>query len=151
MKGKLRVRIAMAHEREQLEAIQWRASLNNPGDRDALLAHPDAIDLPVEQIKNGGVFVADVAGSIAGFAAVLPRQDGNSELDALFVEPHLWGQGIGRILVDYCSFAARSVGAKLLHVTGNPHAKDFYLKCGFEEVGTIQTRFGKGLLMQKML
>ena len=141
----------MVHEREQLEAIQWHASLNNPGDRDALLAHPDAIVLPIEQIENGGVFVAEVAGSIVGFAAILPRQDGDSELDALFVEPASWRQGIGRALVEHCASTARSAGARVLHVTGNPHAKDFYLTCGFEVVGTIQTRFGKGLLMQKTL
>jgi GNAT superfamily N-acetyltransferase len=100
-------------ERERPIAIQWRASLNNPGDRDALLAHPDAIDLPVEQIRKGGVFVAEIAGSIVGFAAILPRQDGDSELDALFVEPDLWRQGIGRALFEHCATAARSVGAKV--------------------------------------
>jgi GNAT superfamily N-acetyltransferase len=151
MKNLVRVRPAVVGERERLIAIQWRASLNNPGDRDALLAHPDAIDLPVEQIRKGGVFVAEIAGSIVGFAAILPRQDGDSELDALFVEPDSWRQGIGRALFEHCAAAARSVGAKVLHVTGNPHAKNFYLTCGFEVAGTIQTRFGEGLLMQKTL
>ena len=49
------VRAAVASEQKQLEALQWRASLNNAGDRDALLAHPDAIELPLEQIEGGGV------------------------------------------------------------------------------------------------
>jgi len=34
------VRPAVASEQKQLEALQWRASLNIVGDRDALLAHP---------------------------------------------------------------------------------------------------------------
>ena len=151
MMNQVRVRPADVGEREQLVAIQWRASLNNPGDRDALLAHPDAIELPVEQIRESGVFVADVAGSIVGFAAILPRPDGNSELDALFVEPDSWRQGIGRALVEHCAAAARSAGAQVLHVIGNPHAKKFYLTCGFEIAGTQKTRFGEGLLMQKTL
>jgi hypothetical protein len=68
---------------------QWRASLGNPGDRDALLANPDAIALPIEQIAAGCVFVAERDGVVAGFAAVVPRPDGGAELDALFVEPPL--------------------------------------------------------------
>jgi len=71
------VRPAVTSEQKQLEALQWRASLNNAGDRDALLAHPDAIKLPLEQIRNGGVFVAEIAGSTMGFAAILPREDGD--------------------------------------------------------------------------
>ena len=145
------VRTAVASEQKQLEELQWRASLNNPGDRDALLAHPDAIELPLEQIKRGGVFVAEVAGSVMGFAAILPRDDGDFELDALFVEPSAWRQGIGRALVDHCAAAARAAGAESLHVVGNPHAEDFYKACGFDMIGTQQMRFGIGLLMKKAL
>src|SRR2546430_641435 len=84
------IRPALETERSTLEALQWRASLANPGDRESLLANPDAIVLPVEQIVNGDVFVAESEGAIVGFAAVLTRADGNAELDALFVEPTLW-------------------------------------------------------------
>ena len=145
------VRTAVASEQKQLEELQWRASLNNPGDRDALLAHPDAIELPLEQIEGGGVFVAEVAGSVTGFAAILPCEDGDSELDALFVEPSAWRQGIGRALVDHCAAAAKARGAESLHVVGNPHAEDFYKACGFDMIGTQQMRFGIGLLMKKVL
>jgi hypothetical protein len=31
------------------------------------------------------------------------RGDGNSELDALFVEPDLWKQGLGRFLIEHCA------------------------------------------------
>jgi hypothetical protein len=78
---------AVVSERKQLEALQWRASLNNPGDRPALLGHPDAITPPLEKIRDGGVYVAEVAGAIRGFAAILPHDDSDAELDALFVEP----------------------------------------------------------------
>src|ERR1051326_4207597 len=115
----MNIREATREDQKQLEALQWRASLNNPGDRDALLAHPDAIELPLEQIRDGGVFVAEVAGSVMGFAAILPCEDGDFELDALFVEPNAWRQGIGRALVQHCAAAARDAGAVSLHVIGN--------------------------------
>ena len=92
------IRPALHTERSCLEALQWRASLANAGDRDSLLAHPDAIALPVQQIGDGHVFVAERDGAIVGFAAVLPRPDGDAELDALFVEPSLWKAGVGRLL-----------------------------------------------------
>jgi GNAT superfamily N-acetyltransferase len=151
MQNEVMVRQAVASEQKQLEALQWRASLNNPGDRDALLANPDAIELPLEQIKNGGVFVAEVAGTTMGFAAILPREDGDFDLDALFVEPGAWRQGIGRALVQHGAAAARAAGAESLHVVGNPHAEGFYTACGFQMLGTKQMRFGIGLLMKKPL
>ena len=151
MRDDVIVRPAVVSERGQLEALQRRASLDNAGDRQALLAHPDAIELPLEQIRKGGVYVAEAAGSIRGFAAILPRADGDSELDALFVEPDVWRRGIGRALVEHCAAAARAAGAESLHVVGNPHAEAFYRACGFQMLGTEQTRFGMGLLMKRVL
>jgi GNAT superfamily N-acetyltransferase len=145
------VRPAAVSEQKALEAVQWRASLNNPGDREALLANPDAIALPIAQLEAGGVFVAEIAGSLTGFAAILQRDDGDAELDALFVEPGAWRQGVGRALVEHCAAAAQGAGARALHVVGNPHAEGFYRACGFEMNGTKETRFGIGLLMKREL
>jgi GNAT superfamily N-acetyltransferase len=145
------IRTAIPAEREALEALQWRASLGNEGDRDALLRHPDAIDLPADQIAAGGVFVLEQDGAIVGFSAILPREDGDTELDALFVEPQIQRRGIGRKLIEHCSAVARSAGSRALHVIGNEHARAFYLSCGFEILGPFETRFGSALLMRKAL
>jgi len=145
------IRLARPDEQAALEALQRRASLNNPGDRDAILANPDAIAVPIEQIIQGCVFVAERAGSVAGFAAVVPRPDGDAELDALFVEPHIWKQGIGRRLVDHAVEIANLRNALFLHVIGNPHAEGFYRSCGFRVTGTFETRFGVGFAMRRAL
>ena len=145
------IRPAVPAERSSLEALQWRASLSNPGDREALLSHPDSIVLPLVQIADGHVFVAERDSVIVGFAAVLPRPDGNAELDALFVDPNLWKQGVGRLLVEHCASVAHQRSSRILHVIGNPHAEGFYLACGFRTTGTIDTRFGTGLAMQRLL
>jgi GNAT superfamily N-acetyltransferase len=145
------VRPAIESEQQALEALQWRASLNNPGDRDALLSNPDAIALPLEQITEGHVFVAERDGAIVGFAVVLPREDGGAELDGLFVEPALWNQGIGRVLVERCVAVARARGAAALHVIGNAHAEGFYRACGFELLGTAETRFGPAQSLRRLL
>ncbi|MGA9671322.1 MAG: GNAT family N-acetyltransferase [Terracidiphilus sp.] len=134
-----------------MEALQLRASLTNAGDRDAILAHPDAIEIPTEQITGGRVFAASSNGTIVGFAAIEPRPDGEIELDALFVKPTHWRKGIARLLVDHCAKVARENGSSALHVIGNPHAEKFNLDSGFKQIGTFETRFGSGLLMRKPL
>jgi GNAT superfamily N-acetyltransferase len=143
------IRCALVSEQKALEDLQTRASLTNAGDREALLAHPDAIEVPREQIAAGSVFVAESKGSIARFAALLHRTDGDAELDALFVEPTMRRFGIARSLVDHRCEVARSEGSAFLHVVGNPHAQDFYLACGFKLTGMAETRFGQGLLMRR--
>jgi N-acetylglutamate synthase-like GNAT family acetyltransferase len=151
MTSDVTLRTALVSEQKALEALQLRASLNNTGDREALLAHPDAIELPVEQLASGQVFVAEDEGAIRGFAAILPRDDGDAELDALFVEPGLWRRGYGRKLIERCGHAARALGSHAIYVIANPHAEGFYVACGFEMYGTTQTQFGIGWLMRKPL
>jgi GNAT superfamily N-acetyltransferase len=139
----LTIRLARPEEREDLEALQRRASLANANDRPHLEAHPDAIHLPPAQIANGQVIVAEYNGQIAGFAAVV-----GGELDGLFVEPDLWGRGIGRALVDAATQEARKRGLALT-VIANPSARRFYESCGFSLEGDAQTRFGPALKMSR--
>jgi GNAT superfamily N-acetyltransferase len=70
------------------------------------------------------------------------------ELDGLFVEPDLWGQGIGRMLVEAATHEARKRGLAL-SVIANPRARRFYESCGFTVEGEEQTRFGPALRMTK--
>jgi N-acetylglutamate synthase-like GNAT family acetyltransferase len=118
-------------------------------DRAALLAHPDAIDLPAEQISGGRIVVIELAGKVVGFAAVLPREDGNVDLDGLFVEPANWRTGLGTLLIKEVARRAAGEGANFVYVLGNPRAKDFYASCGFEVLGEAPTRFGTGLTMRR--
>lgn len=145
------LRLARLDEKEVIVGLQWRASLNNEGDREVLLAHPGAIDVPVEQIAEGRVIVAERVNEIVGFAVVLLREDGDAELDGLFVEPRLWRSGIGRRLVEFASQLALNDGSKRLHVIGNHHARDFYLALGFELHGEAKTQFGTGMMLSKSL
>jgi ribosomal protein S18 acetylase RimI-like enzyme len=95
--------------------------------------------------------VAEWSGKIGGFAAVEHRPDGDSELDALFVDPDMRRLGIGHLLTAHCLEIARTRHSAALCVVGNPHAKDFYTACGFEMLGASETRFGTGLLMRKLV
>jgi GNAT superfamily N-acetyltransferase len=109
-----------------------------------LLAHPEAFDLPADQIAEGYVFVAERAWQVLGFAVVLPTAEtagAAAELDGLFVEPGHWRAGIGRQLVAEAARRARAAGCTALDVTASPDAEPFYRRCGFVRTGVVQTRF----------
>jgi GNAT superfamily N-acetyltransferase len=147
----LSIRPASLEDRPALEDLRRRASLANPGDRPSLLAHPDALVLPAERISQGGVFVAELDQKLTGFAAILPREDEDAELDALFVDPLYWRRGVGRALIEQCVIEARRLGAQALRVIGNSHALEFYFACGFEIIGNTQTRFAPAAVLRKTL
>jgi GNAT superfamily N-acetyltransferase len=139
----LELRLARPDEHAELEELQRRASLELREYREQLLANPDAIHLPPAQIANGQVIVAQLDGEIAGFAAVV-----GGELDGLFVQPELWGQGIGTALADAATLEARRRGLTL-KVIAAPGARQFYESCGFSVEGDAQTRFGPALRMTR--
>jgi N-acetylglutamate synthase-like GNAT family acetyltransferase len=143
----MRIRPAEPLEHEALEELQQRASLALPEYREQLEAHPDAIHLPAEQVALGQVHVAEENGEILGFAALV-MDERSAELDGLFVEPELWGRGIGRALVDHSAHLARRKGLTLSVIAG-PSARGFYEKCGFAVEGEAETRFGPALSMSR--
>jgi GNAT superfamily N-acetyltransferase len=120
-------------------------------DRAALLAHPDAIELPMQQITDGRTVVAESTGQLLGFAVVLNRDDGDAELDGLFVDPPQWRKGIGRALLTQAERIATADGATRLWVTANTRALEFYGACGFVIVGEVATRFRPAPRMRKTL
>jgi hypothetical protein len=115
------IRPAVVSEKKALEALQLRAALNNPAD----LANPDAIDLPIDQIEAGRVFVLEKNGAIVGFSAVLPREDGDAELDGLFVDPAFWRQGLDVCLSIIVPRSHASKDCRLCMLSVIPTQRDF--------------------------
>ena len=144
-------RFGLAEERERLEDLQRRASLVYDAYRDALLANPGVIHLPMPQLEEQRVRVAERGGRVAGFSVVLPRADESCELDGLFVEPDHWKSGIGRALMQDAFALARAQGARTMHVLANPYAEGFYKKLGFACTGIVQTQLGIGSKMHRSL
>jgi len=147
----MNVRDAMAAEAPVLEALQRRSSDVWEQYREALAAHPDAIELPQTFIDNGWVRVAvDGTGAPIGFSVVIPGHDGAHELDGLFVEPARMQRGVGRLLIEDAAARAARGGAERLEVTAGP-AEGFYERLGFHRVGAAQTRFGPAVRMRREL
>ena len=140
------IRDAMPADLAALRDVYRRASLSNEGDRETLLANPDALEFPGLGGDDRRTRVATADGRIAGFATSVPAGD-VIELDDLFVDPGRMRQGAGRALVLDAVAIARELGAGRVEVTANPHALVFYGKAGFIAGHEVQTRFGPGLRM----
>lgn len=148
--ARVTIRFARIAERSTLETLQLRASLVWKEYRAALLAHPDAIAIPEEQLRRRQVRVAVLGARVVGFAAVVPLRGRTVELDGLFVEPRLMHGGIGRALVADAVKLARRRGATAMVVTAGP-ATGFYEKVGFVLVRRAATRFGPAARMRMEL
>jgi GNAT superfamily N-acetyltransferase len=107
------------------------------------LARPEEHDELEDLQRRASLEVPEIDGEIVGFAAVV-----GGELDGLFVEPDLWGFGVGRRLVDAATNEARRRGLAL-KVIASPRGRRFYEHCGFTVEGEAQTRFGPALRMTK--
>ncbi|WP_405181747.1 GNAT family N-acetyltransferase [Nocardia sp. NBC_01377] len=148
MDESLGIRLAEAADFDSLQAIFVRASLSNAGDRDVLLANPDALVLTPDRIAQRRTVVAVTdTGTIAGFASSGAITDDSVELDDLFVDPSMMRRGIGRRLVDAIAADARRRGLTEIVVTANPHADAFYRSAGFVELHQVSTEFGSGARM----
>jgi GNAT superfamily N-acetyltransferase len=141
------IRDARPDEAGALTELQRRASLVWDDTREALLAHPEVINVPVELLAS--VRVADDGEGPLGFSAVIPSTDGAAELDGLFVEPDLMRGGVGRALVEDAVERLRATGVERLEVTANLNALTFYEKVGFIAVGPAETQFTPGLRMYR--
>ena len=109
------------------------------------------MELPAEHIAAGLVIVMEHWGAPAGFAVVVPRDDGNADLDGPFVEPDLWRGGFGRKLVEEAAVFARILEAGMLLASASPRAVPFYTKCGFKPSGTASTPSGPVAVMARSL
>ena len=73
------------------------------------------------------------------------------ELDGLFVEPELWGRGIGGALIGDAARLARRRKFRRIEVATNPRAAGFYAKLDFIEYAVTETRFGSRPRMRHIL
>src|SRR3954451_15667060 len=105
------VRDAAAGDEPALARIFRTASLSNAGDRDVLLAHPEALTLPDDVLASGRTRVATKTdGTVVGFARTQPTDRGVLELDDLFVDPDAMGRGVARQVILRILTAAAAAG-----------------------------------------
>ncbi|MDA0832438.1 MAG: GNAT family N-acetyltransferase [Planctomycetota bacterium] len=78
----------------------------------------------------GGGFVADVAGTIVGFAALEIYSSKLAELRSLAVAPDWQRHGVGRMLVNAC--IDHATARNILEVMAITSSEAFFRSCGFD-------------------
>jgi GNAT superfamily N-acetyltransferase len=144
----VQIRRATEGDLPALADIFQRASLSNPGDRDALLAHPEALEFAGEGVGQGRTRVAlGDMGTVVGFATTVTTANA-LELEDLFVHPLAQRHGVGRRLIEDAAAISRARGLEGIDVTANPEAGAFYDAMGFVGGETVETQFGPGCRMR---
>ena len=147
----IRIRSAVPGDLPALRGIFRRSSLSNEGDREILLANPEALALPDDGVTDARTRVAVAAdGTVLAFVTGLPLDlDGSVlELEDLFVDPDWMRKGVARRLLADLTATARLDGIACIQVTANPHADAFYRSVGFVHLQDVETQFGPGARMQ---
>ncbi len=145
------IRWSRSEDLERLRCIYRSASLSNPGDRRALLDNPQFLELPAGAVVEGRTRVADGAtGEVVGFATIEVSAT-KAELVDLFVHPASMRTRVASALVDDAKAILRAQGIRVLEVTANGHALDFYRAVGFEIIGEETTPLGSGWRMRSTI
>jgi GNAT superfamily N-acetyltransferase len=149
------IRTALPADLGELRRVYRNASLSNAGDAPHLLAHPEHLVFKGDGIADGLTRLAEsgpgVAGTVLGFATVVPDRDGGVELDDLFVDPEFQRRGVARALIADAVEAAKAAGYRRLSVIANPHASAFYEAVGFVAGDLVTTQLGAGTRMHREL
>ena len=134
---------------DTLDGLMRRAVLSLAGITDELVDQPQSFRVSSDRIEAGRILVAVSGGWIAGFAAWRPIGDTTAELEGMFVEPHMWGHGIGAHMMDAVYEAVVENGFRNIFVVAIPQAADFYRHSGFGRTGATSTPLGPALTMMK--
>jgi GNAT superfamily N-acetyltransferase len=97
------------------------------------------LTIRAEQLAEQRAHVAVEGGALLGFFTVTgaPPQ---GELDCLYVDPAAIGRALGRRLLDAAVALARAEGFRVLAIHADPHAEEFYLRCGATRVGDVPSK-----------
>ena len=80
-------------------------------------------------------FLAEEKNKVLGFYKLENLDQESILLEALFIEPSVIGQGIGRVLFEHAKSIAIECGGTYLEAQSDPGAESFYLAMGAKVIG----------------
>lgn len=97
----------------------------------------DELVVTVEKIDSDSFhyWLIESTTEVHGFYAIENLQNGEYELEALFVAPQSIGKGVGKSLMLHAIEYAKSLGVTELKIQSDPNAEKFYLDLGAENIG----------------
>jgi GNAT superfamily N-acetyltransferase len=131
------IRPARDADEERLREIAAASKGHWGYDPDRVRAWAERLDVLPNATTRREVFVAEIAGAVLAFAALLPEGE-RCVLDELWVDPGAMRRGIGTRLLERVADRARELGASRLEWESEPNAVGFYEKAGARHTGATE-------------
>ena len=145
----LQFRRARPEDAEALSSLAFRSKASNGYDEAFMEACRAELTCSACTMAAGETWLAETGGELAGFIDVR-LQDGAAEVFAMFVEPGLKRNGLGRALWQQLETAARSLGADAVMMDADPAAVPFYEAMGCTVVGESPSGSIPGRMLPRM-
>jgi GNAT superfamily N-acetyltransferase len=134
------IRPAGRDEAEALRALAVASKRHWGYPEDWMARWATKLTLTTDYLRANEVFVAEEAGQLVGFGAMVAEADGATfELDHLWVTPGRIGTGLGRRLFEHARDRAIARGGTVLRWEAEPSAVPFYERMGGRQIGTVVT------------
>ena len=127
------LRTATRDDLAEATALCLRSKAHWGYDAEFIAACRDELTLRPAELVTSCVIVATLEERIVGVSQLSTHSD-TAELDKLFVEPELIGQGIGRKLFNAAIREAKAKAVVEKTLTADPFAAPIYEKMGFLKV-----------------
>ena len=129
----VRIRPARGAESERLREIA-RSSKGYWGYEPERVADWVAgLDLSPEGLLKKEFYVADAAGRVVGWSALIPKGE-VCWFDDLWIEPEWIGKGVGTKMFRHAVARGRELGSSRIELEAERHAIGFYEKMGMRYV-----------------
>lgn len=138
----IKIRKAKPQESESLSALAIRSKAHWNYSDEFLQDCMEELSYTAEQIShpNHWFYVASLNDQIQGFYQLVKITPDEIELEALFVEPKLVGQRLGKILFEHAIQLATNEDFSKVQIQSDPNATEFYLKMGCTKTGELESQ-----------
>ena len=130
-----KIRPAKSEEASDLSALAVRSKAYWGYDDDFMAACLSELTVSPEAVRRNPTYVIEADNRVMGFYMLSPIEDGNVELDYLFVEPDVIGRGYGKKLMEHAKAVGKARGSSLMIIQSDPNAEQFYRRVGGELIG----------------
>jgi len=143
-------RPARADEAALLSEMALRSKAHWGYDIEFIEACREELTVGADEVARRRAAVAEQDGTVVGFTT-LEGEPPQGALGMMFVEPHVIGQGIGRLLFEHTVSAGQELGFTHVTIDADPHAEPFYRAMGAVRIGSVPSGSISGRVLPQLV
>jgi GNAT superfamily N-acetyltransferase len=144
------IRTARPPEARAITELVMHSKAHWGYDAAFLAACRPGLTISPEYLRTHPAYVAEMDGTLVGFASLYEHSPQNVELDYLFIAPAAMGKGVGKRLWRHAVSEAAGLGYQLMDIVADPNAEAFYRKMGAVTVGAEPSEAKAGRMLPLM-